>query len=86
MQRKEEKIMSNSQNSFDSNECKVSDHALESARGGVSAYNMRPLEKVERVEGPVHIGCGSSLIFQQNLGVYYCPKCRKEVPLNEVLK
>ena len=64
----------------------VSDKVLESATGGVSVDCFREKEKNSKVEGPVHMGCGSKLIFQQNMGVYYCPKCRKEVPFNEILK
>lgn len=67
-------------------ECSVADNVLESATGGVSADCFRVREKNKKVAGTVHMGCGSMLIFQENLGVYYCPKCRKEVPLNEILK
>ena len=67
-------------------ECSVADKVLESATGGVSADYFGDKEKNKKVAGPVHSGCGSLLIFQQNLGVYYCPKCRKEVPFNEILK
>lgn len=78
--------MSNCKKAEDMNECRMSDKALESATGGTSAYNLEQPEKIKRVDAPIHIGCGSTLVFQQNLGVYYCPKCRKEVPFNEVLK
>lgn len=67
-------------------ECSVADNVLESATGGVSADYLKPKEKNKKTEGPVHVGCGSQLIFQQNEGIYYCPKCRRAVPLNEILK
>ena len=78
--------MSDLQKCEGNKECEVSDKVLESATGGVSVDYFREKEKNKKVEGPVHSGCGSLLIFQQNLGVYYCPKCRKEVPFNEILK
>lgn len=78
--------MSDLQKREGNKECGVSDKVLESAAGGVSTDYFRSKEKNKKVEGPVHVGCGSILIFQQNLGVYYCPTCRKEVPPKEILK
>ena len=83
---KEEISLSDLQKCEGKKECSVADNVLESATGGVSVDYIRVREKNRKVEGPVHVGCGSKLIFQQNMGVYYCPKCRKEVPLNEILK
>lgn len=86
LQRKEEIPVSDLQKCEGKKECSVADSVLESATGGVSADYTRPIEKNKNIEGPVHIGCASPLIFHQIEGVYYCPKCRKEVPLNEILK
>lgn len=78
--------MSNMQNFDDREEFKVSDSAVESVTGGVLADQVIQREKSRPDKSPVHITCGSSLVFQQNMGVYYCPKCRKEVPFNEISK
>lgn len=83
---KEEISVSNMEKFDDREELKVSDSALESAAGGVLADQVIQRGNSGNDKSPVHITCGTTLVFQQNLGVYYCPKCRKEVPFNEIRK
>ena len=70
----------------DRDENRISEQALESAAGGCSSVRTIRMERITPLGYPVHGGCGSNLIFLQESGTYYCPRCRREVADNEVLK
>lgn len=60
--------------------------SLQSVTGGSLFSSSSSANEGNSVMRPVHSVCGSTLLFQQTLGVYYCPKCKKEVPFNEIVK
>ena len=64
----------------------IQEDSMQSVTGGSLPYASAYPNVTIASKGPTHSVCGTKLSFREVLGVYYCPKCKKEVSFNEVVK